>query len=72
MKRRTVDFQIPLTNKVLAIDDEIAFPIFMIVLFTVPILSIALLGLNVTLVLGLLLSGYIIIPGINIKDKPEE
>ena len=72
MSKRTVDFQIPLTNKVLAIDDELAFPVLMIVGFTVPMLSIALLGLNVTLVLGLLLSGYIIIPGINIKDKSEE
>jgi len=72
MKNRTVDFQIPFTNKVLAIDDELAFPILIIVGFIVPMLSIALLGLNVTLVLGLLLSGYIIIPGINIKNKNEE
>ena len=71
MSKRTIDFQIPLTNKVLAIDDVLAY-VFATVLPVIMILgTFALFGTYGLLTLGSLAGGYVLYDGISLKNKEE-
>ena len=71
MKNKTVKFEIPYTTKQLEIDESLVVPL----IFTVPMLavclSLAIFGINVTLVLCLIAFGTLAIQSIRVIDKDE-
>ena len=72
MRKRTIDFQIPFTNKVLAVDDYLAYGLATFIPVTVIIGTFGLFGTTGLLVLSLVMGGYMIYEGMSIKNKPEE
>jgi hypothetical protein len=72
MSKRTIDFQIPFTNKVLAVDDGLAYGLATVIPLIVIIGTFGLFGTYGLLVLSSLAGGYVLYDGISLKDKPEE
>ena len=72
MKRRTIDFQIPFTNKVLAVDDYLAYGLATVIPVIIILGTFGLFGVYGLLVLSLAMIGYMIHEGMSIKNKPEE
>jgi len=72
MSKRTIDFQIPLTNKVLEVEDGIAYVLATVLPVIVIIGTFALFGTYGLLLIGSLAGGYILYDGISLKNKDEE
>ena len=72
MSKRTIDFQIPFTNKVLAVDDGLAYGLATVLPVIVIIGTFGLFGTTGLLVLSLIMGGYMIYEGMSIKNKDEE
>lgn len=72
MSKRTIDFQIPLTNKVLAVEDGLAYVLATVLPVILIIGTFALFGTYGLLTLGSLAGGYILYDGISLKNKDEE
>jgi len=72
MKNRTIKLDIPLTNKVLEIDEGLVFPLVVIVPVCLVLGALALFGVNGTIGLCALFIGYTFFQGISLKNKPEE
>ena len=72
MSKRTIDFQIPFTNKVLAVDDGLAYGLATVLPVIVIIGTFGLFGTTGLLVLSLIMGGYMIHEGMSIKNKDEE
>lgn len=72
MSKRTIDFQIPLTNKVLAVEDGLAYVLATAVPVVLLIGAFALFGTYGLLLIGSLVGGYILYDGISLKNKDEE
>tara|TARA_B100000424_G_scaffold210089_1_gene167481 strand:- start:482 stop:787 length:306 start_codon:yes stop_codon:yes gene_type:complete len=72
MSKRTIDFQIPLTNKVLAVEDGVAYVLATVLPVILIIGTFALFGTYGLLTLGSLAGGYVLYDGISIKNKDEE
>ena len=72
MKRRTVDFQIPLTNKVLEVESGLAYGLATFIPVIIILGTFGLFGVYGLLVLSLAMIGYMIYEGMSIKNKPEE
>ena len=72
MSKRTIDFQIPLTNKVLAVEDGLAYALATVLPVILIIGTFALFGTYGLLLIGSLAGGYILYDGISLKNKDEE
>ena len=72
MSKRTIDFQIPFTNKVLAVDDGLAYGLATVIPLIIIIGTFGLFGTTGLLVLSLAMGGYMMYEGMSIKNKPEE
>jgi len=72
MSKRTIDFQIPLTNKILQVEDGIAYVLATVLPVIVIIGTFALFGTYGLLLIGSLAGGYILYDGISLKNKDEE
>ena len=71
MSKRTIDFQIPLTNKILQVDDGLAYVLATVLPVIVIIGTFALFGTYGLLTLCSLAGGYVLYDGISLKDKEE-
>ena len=71
MSKRTIDFQIPLTNKVLAIEDTLAYVLATVLPVILIIGTFGLFGTYGLLTLASLAGGYVLYDGISLKDKEE-
>ena len=72
MSKRTIDFQIPLTNKILQVEDGLAYALATVLPVILIIGTFALFGTYGLLMMGSLAGGYILYDGINLKNKDEE
>ncbi len=72
MSKRTIDFQIPLTNKVLQVEDGVAYVLATVLPVILIIGTFALFGTYGLLLIGSLAGGYVLYDGISIKSKDEE
>ena len=72
MSKRTIDFQIPLTNKVLEVEDGVAYVLATVLPVIVIIGTFALFGTYGLLLIGSLAGGYILYDGISLKNKDEK
>jgi len=72
MSKRTIDFQIPLTNKVLEVEDGVAYILATVLPVIIVLGTFALFGTYGLLSLGSLMGGYILYDGISLKNKDEE
>ena len=72
MSKRTIDFQIPLTNKILQVEDGLAYVLATVAPVIIIIGTFGLFGTYGLLVLSSLAGGYVLYDGISLKDKPEE
>ncbi len=71
MSKRTIDFQIPLTNKVLKVEDGLAYVFATISPVIIIIGTFGLFGTYGLLVLSSLAGGYVLYDGISLTDKEE-
>ena len=69
MSKRTIDFQIPFTNKVLAIDDGLAYVLATVLPVILIIGTFALFGTYGLLTLCALAGGYVLYDGISLKNN---
>ena len=72
MSKRTIDFQIPLTNKILQVEDGIAYVLATVLPVLLIFSTFALFGTYGLLLIGSLAGGYILYDGISLKNKDEE
>jgi len=72
MSKRTIDFQIPLTNKVLQVEDGVAYALATVIPVIIVLSTFALFGTYGLLTLGSLMGGYMLYDGISIKNKDEK
>ena len=72
MSKRTIDFQIPLTNKVLTVEDSLAYVLATVLPVILIIGTFAVFGTYGLLTLGSLMGGYILYDGISLRNKDEE
>jgi len=72
MSKRTIDFQIPLTNKVLAVEDSLAYVLATVLPVILIIGTFALFGTYGLLALSVLMGGYVLYDGVSLKNKDEE
>ena len=72
MSKRTIDFRIPLTNKVLAVEDGLAYALATVLPVILIIGTFALFGTYGLLLIGSLAGGYILYDGISLKNKDED
>ena len=72
MSKRTIDFQIPLTNKVLAVEDGLAYVLATVLPVILIIGTFALFGTYGLLILTSLAGGYVLYDGVSLKNKDEE
>ena len=72
MSKRTIDFQIPLTNKVLAVEDGIAYALAIVLPVIIVLCTFALFGNYGLMTLGSLMGGYMLYDGVSLKNKDEE
>ena len=70
--RSTIDFQIPFTNKVLAVEDGLAYGLATFIPVIVILATFGLFGTTGLIVLGLAMGGYMIYSGMSLKNKDEE
>ena len=71
MSKRTIDFQIPLTNKVLAVEDGLVYVLATVLPVILIIGTFALFGTYGLMTLTSLAGGYVLYDGISLKDKEE-
>ena len=71
MSKRTIDFQIPLTNKILQVEDGLAYALATVLPVILIIGTFALFGTYGLLTLCSLAGGYVLYDGISLKDKEE-
>lgn len=69
MSKRTIDFQIPLTNKVLAVEDGIAYALAIVLPVIIVLCTFALFGNYGLMTLGSLMGGYMLYDGVSLKNK---
>lgn len=72
MSKRTIDFQIPLTNKILQVEDALAYALATVLPVILIICTFALFGTYGLLLIGSLAGGYMLYDGISLKNKDEE
>ena len=72
MSKRTIDFQIPLTNKILQVDDGLAYVLATVLPLILIISTFALFGTYGLLTLCAFAGGYVLYDGVSLKDRPEE
>ena len=72
MSKRTIDFQIPLTNKILQVEDGVAYVLATVLPVILIIGTFALFGTYGLLILCSLAGGYILYDGVSLKNKDEE
>ena len=72
MSKRTIDFQLPLTNKVLAVDDALAYVLATVLPVILIIGTFGLFGTYGLLTLGSLAGGFILYDGLSLKNKDPE
>lgn len=71
-RRRTIDFQIPFTNKILQVEDGLAYGLATFIPVIVVLGTFGLFGTAGLIVLGLAMGGYMIYGGMSLKNKDEE
>ena len=69
MSKRTIDFQIPFTNKVLAVEDGIAYSLAIVLPVIIVLCTFALFGNYGLMTLGSLMGGYMLYDGVSLKNK---
>ena len=72
MSKRTIDFQIPLTNKILQIDDGLAYVLATVLPLILIVGTFGLFGSYGLLTLCAFAGGYVLYDGVSLKDRPEE
>ena len=72
MSKRTIDFQIPLTNKILQVEDGVAYVLATVLPVILIIGTFALFGTYGLLLIGSLSGGYVLYDGISLRNKDEE
>ena len=72
MSKRTIDFQIPLTNKILQLDDGLAYVLATVLPLILIVGTFGLFGSYGLLTLCAFAGGYVLYDGVSLKDRPEE
>ena len=72
MSKRTIDFQIPLTNKILQVDDGLAYVLATVLPLILIVGTFGLFGTYGLLTLCAFAGGYVLYDGVSLKDRTEE
>ena len=72
MSKRTIDFQIPLTNKILQVEDGLAYVLATVLPVILIIGTFGLFGTYGLLTLCAFAGGYVLYDGISLKNKDED